>query len=153
MNKKTEHRMSPAEARDFLKEKFSNAGIKLTPQRIEIFRAVCGTDSHPSAETIYHELKKKMPSISLDTVYRTMATFEKTGIVNRVSALDRQSRFDANMDMHHHFVCTECGGISDFYWPFFDNSSLPEELKTQVSIISKHIEVKGVCTKCRKKDE
>ena len=153
MNKKPPHRLSPAEARDFLKNIFADAGIKLTPQRIEIFRAVYGTDSHPSAEVIYDKLKQKMPSISLDTIYRTLATLEKLGLVNRVSALDRQSRYDANIDIHHHFICTQCGKISDFYWPSFDDSTLPEELAGKGRVMSKHIEVRGICRDCLKKNQ
>ena len=153
MNKSPSPRLSPAEARDFLKEKFADAGIKLTPQRIEIFRAVYGTGSHPSAEVIYDELKRRMPSISLDTIYRTLATFEKLGLINRVSALDRQSRFDANIDVHHHFICTRCNRITDFYWPSFDESVLPDELSGKGRVMSKHIEVRGICRNCLKKDE
>ncbi len=151
MNKKHPERLTPAEARNMLKDIFANAGIKLTPQRIEIFREVYGTDSHPSAEAIYDKLKQKMPTISIDTIYRTLGTLEKLGLINRVSALDRQSRFDANTEKHHHFICTECGRITDFYWPSFDSSSLPDELKAQGRILSRHIEVRGICTECLQK--
>ena len=142
--------MTPAQARDFLKKRFTEAGIKLTPQRIEIFRAVYGTDSHPSAETVYEELKRTMPSISIDTVYRTLATLENLGIIKRVSGLDRHARFDANIDLHHHFICTKCNRISDFYWPDFDRSTLPEVVEGQGRVLSKHIEVRGVCAECLK---
>ncbi len=151
MNKKHPERLTPAEARNMLKDIFANAGIKLTPQRIEIFREVYGTDSHPSAEAIYDKLKQKMPTISIDTIYRTLGTLEKLGLINRVSALDRQSRFDANTEKHHHFICTECGRITDFYWPSFDSSSLPDELKAHGRILSRHIEVRGICTECLQK--
>ena len=153
MKKTGRRKLSPAEARDFLKDRFADAGIKLTPQRIEIFRAVYGTASHPSAEVIYDELKRSMPSISLDTIYRTLATFEKLGLLNRVSALDRQSRFDANMDIHHHFICTRCNRITDFYWPDFDHSELPDGLSRRGTVMSKHIEVRGICRECLKKEE
>ena len=149
--KKTPAKLSPAQARDALKDIFENAGIKLTPQRVEIFRAVYSMDCHPSVELVYEKLKKNMPSISQDTIYRTLGTLEKLGLINRVSVLDRQSRFDANIEKHHHFVCTECGSISDFYWPSFDNSPLPDELEGKGKIISKHIEVRGVCDQCIKK--
>ncbi len=151
MNKKSPPEISPAEARDFLKKIFAQAGIKLTPQRIEIFRAVYSTDEHPSAEVIYEKLRQQMPSISVDTIYRTLATFEKLGLISRVSVLDRQSRFDANTDVHHHFVCIRCGRIKDFYWPSFDASVLPPDMEQYGHIISKHIEVRGICPECLEK--
>ncbi len=150
MNKKPSTEISPAEARDFLKDIFAEAGIKLTPQRIEIFRAVYSTDEHPSAEVIHEKLKEQMPSISVDTIYRTLATFERLGLINRVSVLDRQSRFDANTDVHHHFVCIRCGRIKDFYWPIFDTLALPPGMEQHGHIISKHIEVRGICPECMK---
>ncbi len=154
MNKqKAKKELSPGEARDYLRDIFANAGIKLTPQRIEIFRAVYGTDTHPSAEAIHESLKRKMPSISIDTIYRTLATFEQLGLVKRVSVLDRQSRFDANTDTHHHFVCTECGRITDFYWESFDETPLPEQLHGKGRVLSKHIEIRGICDGCLEKEK
>ncbi len=94
-----------------------------------------------------------MPSISIDTIYRTLATFEEMGLINRVSVLDRQSRFDAKMDKHHHFICLKCNRITDFHWPSFDEESLPPDLKGQGHVISRHIEVRGICSDCLKKEE
>jgi Fur family peroxide stress response transcriptional regulator len=151
MKNKPERQLSLSEAREMLYEPFLKAGIKLTHQRIEIFREVFCTREHPSAETIHANLKKKMPSLSLDTVYRNLATFEELGLINRVSAIDRQSRFDANTEAHHHFICTRCANITDFYWEEFDKATLPDEVRGKGSIISKHVEIRGICRACERK--
>jgi Fur family peroxide stress response transcriptional regulator len=123
-------------------------GLKLTHQRIEILRVLASHEEHPSAEKIYKRLISKFPTISLDTVYRTLLTFEKLGIISRVQVLDDRGRFDANLDLHHHMICTKCKSITDFYWPTFDDTELPPEIKTWGRGKSRQGEVRGVCDSC-----
>jgi len=123
-------------------------GLKLTHQRIEIFRALASSAEHPSAERIYKRLLPNFATISLDTVYRTLLTFEKLGLVSRVQALDDRGRFDANLAPHHHIICTKCKNIMDFYWPTFDEIQLPLETKRWGRIKFKQVELRGVCDSC-----
>jgi Fur family peroxide stress response transcriptional regulator len=81
-------------------------GVKATHQRAEIYRELAGTNEHPDVETIYARVRKRIPAISLDTVYRTLRLLEKKGLISRVGSLGERTRFDANIDRHHHFVCT-----------------------------------------------
>ena len=67
-----------------------------------------------------------MPSISRDTVYRTLATLEAEGLVRKVEPLVRERRYDANLDRHHHFVCTVCGMVRDFYSDELDRLPIPQ---------------------------
>ena len=90
------------------------SGIKLTHQRTEIFREVAGSDEHPDAETVYQRVCKRVTGISRDTVYRTLATLESEGLIRRTEVLGGPTRYDANTERHHHFVCTKCGLVKDF---------------------------------------
>lgn len=128
-------------------------GIKLTHQRMEIFREIASSDSHPSVEDIYHKLRSKLPMISLDTVYRTLSTFEQIGIVSKVSISDNKGRFDSNIIPHHHLVCTRCKGIMDFFWPTLDTTKVPSEAKKWGKILSKQVELRGICENCLKRDQ
>jgi len=128
-------------------------GIKLTHQRMEIFREVVSSDSHPSVEEIYNKLKSKLPMISLDTVYRTLSTFENIGIISKVSVSDNKGRFDSNLIPHHHLLCTRCKGILDFYWPTFDTIKVPSKAKKWGKILSKQVELRGICEDCLKRDQ
>ena len=123
-------------------------GLKLTHQRIEILRVLASYAEHPSAEKIYKRLVSKFPTLSLDTVYRTLFTFEKLGIISRVQVLDDRGRFDANLTPHHHMICTKCKSIIDFYWPTFDEIELPLETKKWGRIKSKQVELRGTCDSC-----
>ena len=126
-------------------------GIKITHQRREIFILMASSQDHPSAEAIYKRIKFKLPMISLDTVYRTLTTFENAGIISRVQALDDRVRFDANLNLHHHLICTRCKGVVDFYWPAFDSIQLPPETIRWGTIKVKQAELRGGCAKCSKR--
>jgi len=70
--------------------------IKVTPQRIAIYKELSSTGEHPSAEIIYKKIKKYYPNISLTTIYRTLETFEKLGIISVANILHDAARYDAN---------------------------------------------------------
>lgn len=105
------------------------AGLKLTQQRLEIFRELAEAGDHPTAETLHRRLLSRLPSLSLDTVYRTLATFEQYGLISRIDSVESQARFEMAAQGHHHVVCRMCGKITDFQWHRFDETSLPPEIK------------------------
>jgi Fur family peroxide stress response transcriptional regulator len=132
-------------------ESIRRAGVKLTPQRLEIFREVAGTGDHPDIETIYRNIRRKMPTVSLDTVYRTLALFTDLGLVKTVRPLNERVRFDANLDVHHHFVCSRCGAMLDFADPRFDTIEIPRAAAQLGRVESRHLELRGICADCLKK--
>jgi len=138
----------------FLEEEFNafskvckEQGIKVTPQRLEIFREVMRAHDHPSAEDIYNRVKDRLPSISLDTVYRTLAAFESYGLVGRVPIVDK-TRFDSNRKVHHHLVCIVCKSLTDFYWAEFDQLEPPLDISVWGHTETRHVLIRGICSKC-----
>jgi Fur family peroxide stress response transcriptional regulator len=123
-------------------------GIKLTHQRIEIFLEVTMAKDHPSAEDIFKRVRMKLPTISLDTVYRTLTTFDRCGLISKAPIFDDRTRFDPNTEHHHHMVCVKCKDIKDFEWPDFEEAPLPAECKDWSKIETKHVQIRGVCPKC-----
>jgi len=126
-------------------------GVKATHQRSEIYRELAGTKEHPDAETIYTRVRKRIPAISLDTVYRTLRLLEKKGLISRVGSLGERTRFDADTDRHHHFVCTECGFIGDIYNEEWNDVQAPSTVRTLGKVNSIHVEVRGLCNACQRK--
>lgn len=126
-------------------------GIKATHQRLEILRELAGTGEHPDAETIFRRVRKRLPSISLDTVYRTLRMLEEKGVISRVPSMTDRARFDANMDCHHHFVCAVCGRIADFTSPALDGFVPPPAVGAIGTVESVHVELRGRCAACAKK--
>lgn len=123
-------------------------GIKATHQRSEIYRELVRTDTHPDAETIYTRVRRRIPRISLDTVYRNLRLLEDRGIISRVKAVGERARFDANPQVHHHFVCTQCGLVKDFYSDKLDRFSTPREVSAVGTVSTAQVQLRGVCHRC-----
>jgi len=123
-------------------------GLKVTHQRMAVFRALAASTAHPDAETVYRDVRRHVPSISRDTVYRTLATLERHGLAQRVDALTGSIRFDADTTAHHHFICTVCGAIIDFHSPALDALPIPDAVAAIGTVHSAQVQVRGVCAAC-----
>lgn len=133
------------------KEVCKEQGIKVTPQRLEIFLETIKAEDHPSAEDIYERVRARMPTVSLDTVYRTLTTFDRLGIVAKVQFLEDKTRFDPNMKTHHHMICAQCKSIVDFYWSQFDKAELPSDVAGWGTVQNKLVQIRGICAECARK--
>ncbi len=126
-------------------------GVKATHQRTEIYRELAHTKEHPDAETIYTRVRKRIPTISLDTVYRTLRLLEKKRLISHLGSFIEKTRFDANTEQHHHFVCTECGLIGDIYNGAWNDFRAPVDVRRMGTVNSIHVEVRGLCKACGRK--
>jgi len=124
------------------------SGAKLTHQRIEIFREVAQTGDHPDAEKVFESVRKRIPTISMDTVYRTLWWLKDLGLITVLSPSRERVRFDANLRRHHHFVCTQCGLTRDFYSDELDELELPDSILSIGRAEKTQVEVKGICHTC-----
>jgi Fur family peroxide stress response transcriptional regulator len=145
---KTKQSTATSEKLAALKEACRKAGLKVTHQRIEVFRELASSTNHPSAEAIYRGLLERLPTISLDTVYRTLATFEKHRLITRIQTPESLARFEVEMDKHHHIVCSQCGRVTDFSWNAFDESQLPQNISRWGMIDRKNVTLQGICKEC-----
>jgi len=137
----------------FFTEACRERGLKMTPQRLEIFRELASTLWHPSVEDVHQRIRTRLPNVSLDTVYRTLATLQEHGIINRVEALDDRARYDANLTRHHHFVCTRCQKVEDVVWPALDSVPLPDGAAHLGDIDRVYAEIRGICRSCLEEAE
>lgn len=127
-------------------------GIRATHQRREIFRELLTSRAHPDAESLYQAVHERIPSISRDTVYRSLKTLEQIGLAVRVGPNKEGARFDANREEHFHFVCSRCGEIEDCAadWSFPVNALSG---KSVGKIQSVYVEYRGICRGCEKRGE
>lgn len=133
---------------DELKGLFLEKGLKLTHQRLEILKELSKAKDHPSAEMIHLRVKHRLPTLSLDTVYRTLLTFEKLGFLFKVPAKCPEARFDADLSPHHHFVCTDCRRIIDVDSEPLETES-PDRLHSDVGRVDRHeVVYHGLCSHC-----
>ena len=125
-----------------------NAGMKLTHQRMEIFREVAQTVEHPDAETVLRGVRERIPTVSLDTVYRTLWLLNDLDLVDTLGPSRERACFDANLRRHHHFVCRRCGSTRDFYSEELHELKVPRSVKTLGNVETTQVEVRGVCHGC-----
>ncbi len=123
--------------------------LRETRQRREVFRAVAATASHPTAEWIFSSVRRKLPHISLGTVYRNLSVLRDEGMVREIIGHDRRAHYDANTMPHAHFLCTECGFIADVAspQPSIDWSTVRELVGCEVE--QELFELRGRCASCR----
>lgn len=136
---------------DLFYRKCKEHKLKITPQRVAIYKVLTASVAHPSAEQIHKEVKKQFPNISLDTVNRTLITFAGAHMVDVVEGHGDPRRFDPNREKHHHFYCISCRRIFDFQADSMDNWILPPEVEKNFLITGKRICLTGYCEQCRKK--
>lgn len=125
------------------------AGMKLTHQRLEIFRELVMSDAHPDIETVFRAVQQRVPTVSLDTVYRTLWALHDLGLASTVGPRRGGIRFDGNVDPHHHFVCVRCGLVRDFESDELDALRVPRRVGGFGAVLNAHVEVRGICTSCQ----
>ena len=84
-------------------------------KRNAILSYLQGSTAHPSAETIYSDLKAEIPDLSIGTVYRNLTHFRKQGLVSSIATVNGVERFDANTEPHVHFICEGCDAVIDLH--------------------------------------
>ncbi|MBH30761.1 MAG: hypothetical protein CMG71_02085 [Candidatus Marinimicrobia bacterium] len=134
------------------KRVLNDENLKLTPQRVEVFREVCNSDEHLEAEEIYLSLKQRKVNISRATVYRTMDILYQHDLVQRMDIGDGKWRYEHWLDCHQHdhLICIRCGTIVEFV------SHQIEEIQQDVADkfnykLLRHVhQLFGLCKQCRK---
>jgi Fe2+ or Zn2+ uptake regulation protein len=101
-----------------LTQQFRAQGLKVTPQRQTIFRVLGGSTVHPTAESVYAAVSAELPTISLRTVYQTLNDLAAMGELSSLDLGTGSTRFDPNLEPHHHLVCEACGRIDDLHADF-----------------------------------
>ena len=128
-------------------------GLKMTHQRLEIYRELLTSRDHPTVESLFLRVRKRIPTISLDTVYRTLTILEEAGMANRIQTSEGLTRFESDYGVHHHLICKKCQKIEDFTWQEFDAMSMPPEWDGWGAIQTRNIVAEGICSACLKKEK
>lgn len=130
-----------------------DSGLKVTPQRLAIYKELVSSERHPSAEMLYESLRPIMPTLSFDTVNRTLLTFSQIGVAFIVEGSGDARRFDAGLDNHQHFKCVKCKRIVDFHHEPFDEIELPPAVAEKFTVLKKTVYLEGICDVCNNVSE
>lgn len=128
-------------------------GLAVTHQRQIIFETLLEMRGHPSPESLYELVQKKIPSISLATVYKNLRTFEEHGLIREVSPHHRSARLETNPDPHHHLVCIRCKAITDVPASDLEPIRLKKRAPAGFRVERYNVEMIGYCGDCVKQFE
>jgi Fe2+ or Zn2+ uptake regulation protein len=131
-------------------------GLRITPQRYAVYANLLSRCDHPTVEQILTDINQDLPISSQASVYSALTVLRKCGLVREVLLEEGVTRFDANVNPHHHFICEQCGTITDLDWTIFgDLNALQSRLigdsapSSNIQVNSYEVTVKGICSKCR----
>ena len=125
--------------------KLHKHGLRVTPQRLWVYEYLAKYKTHPDAEEVYHAVKEKESGITLSTVYNVLQAFTDKGLAVEVKLDGGRTRFDANCELHGHFICRCCGRICDFEVGGLETKGLDG-----FDIELRDVYFGGVCDKCNK---
>lgn len=132
-----------------IRRRFRACGVRLTPQRVAIYQALADTTTHPTADDLYRHVKQQHPMMSQNTVYYTLSALKAAGLVHEVNYWHDRSRFDANMDLHHHLICLRCRRIEDLTDGVLDRLTITSRRKSAFQVLGHRVEFHGYCEKCQ----
>jgi Fur family peroxide stress response transcriptional regulator len=121
-------------------------GLRLTPQRRQVYEVLMDKRDHPTATEVFIRAQKRMPSISLATVYNCLETMVGSGLVKAVHVDREPTRFCANLREHGHFHCTECGHVSDI--EFSQTQEQGWRLPSGFLVTQHDVTLRGLCAEC-----
>jgi len=136
-----------------LREACQEAGIKLTPQRLGIFREIASSHSHPDAETVHRGVQRRMPTVSLDTVYRTLWLLSDLGLITTLGHVERAYGSTPTWTTIITSSASNADSRETSRARNLDALGIPDAVRQMGTVVSTHVEVRGVCASCAGKDE
>lgn len=127
--------------------------MNYSKQRELVLQTVLENPIHPTAGTVYQQVRRKNPKISLGTVYRNLNVLSEMGMLRKISMPVGSDRFDGRLDDHDHMVCTCCGRVFDL------ECGALEELDRQIldlqgfEVRGRHLLLTGLCRECREQKQ
>ena len=98
-----------------IRNKFSEKGLKITPQRVMILEAIYKLSNHPTADNIIEYIKESYPNVATGTVYKVLDTLVENGLIKKVTTDENVMRYDGLVENHHHLYCSEYDLIEDYH--------------------------------------
>jgi Fur family transcriptional regulator, peroxide stress response regulator len=122
---------------------------RVTRQKEAILRILSNTSSHPTADQIYVEVKKEIPSISKGTVYRNLKILQESGEITELVLNSALGRYEVKQKNHYHFRCERCARVIDLDIPVERGLDRKVALRTGLKISGHQLEFRGVCRDCQ----
>jgi len=125
--------------------------LAVTPQRLAVLAVLQDLPDHPTAERIFQEVRRQIPAISFNTVYKTLEVFCQKGLVTKVNPLHEMARYDKTTKEHAHLICRGCHRIIDLPWQPPPLSSFAPEMLRGFLPEQQRLTVWGLCRDCQER--
>ena len=143
----------PVERFNSIVQKIKENNQRLTPQRLAIVKILAHSESHPSVEKIYQQLRDDFPTMSLATVYRNILLIKSLGEVLELGFPDGSNRYDGNKPYPHpHVICIKCKKIVDPDLDSLDDMKKEVANETNFKILNHRLDFFGICSNCLAKE-
>lgn len=123
--------------------------LRMTCQRQIILEELAKTKTHPTADEVYQFVRRRLPRISLGTVYRNLDILSRCGRVRKLELGGSQRRFDGNVEAHYHIRCRQCGKMSDVSMEPLTDLEAQAARKSDYRILGHQLEFLGLCPLCQ----
>ena len=124
-------------------------GLNITPQRLAIYKALVGDETHPSPDAVFRRVRSIHPTISHATVYKTLDTFERHGIISRLTPLHETVRYDPMTSQHHHIICVRCKKVVNLPDEELKTIQIPARVSRQNRLLGYSVHFNVLCASCR----
>ncbi len=125
-------------------------GLRITNQRALILEVIRRWRGHLDADEVYRRAREKQPHLSLSTVYRTLQTLKKLGLIEELHFDEEHHHYEVKPSAeHHHLVCLNCGKIMEFEYPLSPKMKRNIAREKGFEVTDVEIRMTGYCSKCR----
>lgn len=134
---------------DNITQIFREKKLKLTPQRLAVYKYLMNTCEHPSAETIYKAIQPEYPTMSLATVYKALKTLVEVGLIQEINVGEGNFRYDGIAHEHPHIQCLNCSKVEDLGELTFSTLNSQAEKHSDFKVLSNKVYFYGLCMNCQ----
>lgn len=127
-------------------------GLPITSQRRLILETVLDLGNHPAADQIHEAVARRLPGISRTTVYRTLETLVRLGVITKACHPGSVVRYDRRTEIHHHLICLRCDEVTDISDEHLDSIRIPDTSALGFEVSDHRVQVRGICRRCLKKE-
>ena len=128
-------------------------GLRVTIQKRAILEAVLELDNHPTADQVHALVTREKPDVSRTTVYRALEGFARLGLITKACHPGSATRYDRNVDIHHHLICLFCDVVIDISDTGLDRLTVPDTSDFDFEVQDFRVQLRGICGRCRKKEQ
>lgn len=139
--------------RNQLAQRLKELGLKITPQRLEVYSAFSGPDVHPTAMEVFETVKLHMPTLSFATIYQALNFFCRIGLLQIVDVGDGIMRYDVDTRPHAHIRCETCGKVQNLLLPYHQDLDKEAAAESGFEIHQHQTYFLGICEECKAKEQ